>query len=51
MPELLSELGATTCIKSMCLQVVLGRFQNVLCMMEAQVYPVNAAFLLLLRTI
>ena len=37
-----SEPGATTCIKRMYLQAVLGRFQNALCMMEAKVSPDNA---------
>ena len=37
-----SELGATTCIRRMYLQAVLGRFQNALCMMEAKVSPGNA---------
>ena len=37
-----SEPGATTCIKLMYLQAVLGRFQNALCMMEAKVSRANA---------
>ena len=37
-----SEPGATPCIKRMYLQAVLGRFQNALCMMEANVFPANS---------
>lgn len=37
-----SELGATTCIKSMCLQALLGCSQNSLCIMEANVSLANA---------
>ena len=37
-----SEPVATTCIKRMYLQAVLGRFQDALCMMEANVSPANA---------